>query len=169
MSAKSEPTSSASSNSTGRIAVLCTTNVSCIASSPTNRSRRIDNSSRSSAPASGLRMKNAAEKYSIRPDESSNGRLPLMVMFNEERKRVSSANSPSTSAPKSPRSSQMQNVAPSRIRNCSAMRHSRIIRAPDDCARALTTSSSTFTCGGRVTAKRTHSAMSSGLIASTPS
>src|SRR5207237_1805831 len=45
----------------------------------------------------------------------------------------------------------------------------RIIRAPDACASALTTSSSTLTCRGRVTAKRTHSAMSSGVIASTPS
>ena len=45
----------------------------------------------------------------------------------------------------------------------------RIIRAPEACASALTTSSSTLTCRGRVTAKRTHSAMSSGVIASTPS
>ena len=45
----------------------------------------------------------------------------------------------------------------------------RSMRPPEDCASALTTSSSTLTCGGRVTAKRTHSAMSSGRIASTPS
>ena len=44
----------------------------------------------------------------------------------------------------------------------------RSIRPPEDCASAFTTSSSTFTCGGRVIAKTTHSAMSSGLIASTP-
>src|SRR5437588_12330450 len=44
----------------------------------------------------------------------------------------------------------------------------RSIRPPEDCARALTTSSSTLTCGGRVTANRMHSAMSSGFIASTP-
>ncbi len=45
---------------------------------------------------------------------------------------------------------------------------SRRIRPPEDCARALTTISSTFTCHGRVSAKRMHSAMSSGCIASTP-
>ena len=44
---------------------------------------------------------------------------------------------------------------------------SRRIRAGLDCARALTTSSSTFTCGGRVSAKSTHSATSSGVMAST--
>ena len=44
----------------------------------------------------------------------------------------------------------------------------RSIRPPEDCASALTTSSSTLTCAGRVTAKRTQSAMSSGCMASTP-
>ena len=39
---------------------------------------------------------------------------------------------------------------------------SRRMRAPEDCASAVTTISSTFTCGGRVSAKRTHSATSSG-------
>jgi len=41
---------------------------------------------------------------------------------------------------------------------------SRRMRAPEDCASAVTTISSTFTCGGRVTAKRTQSATSSGCI-----
>ena len=45
----------------------------------------------------------------------------------------------------------------------------RMMRPPEDCARALTTSSSTFTCAGRVSAKTMHAAMSSGVIASTPS
>ena len=42
-------------------------------------------------------MKNAAEKYSILPDESSSGRLPLMVSLKRERKRVSSEKRPSPS------------------------------------------------------------------------
>ena len=46
---------------------------------------------------------------------------------------------------------------------------SRMILVAVDCASALTTSSSTFTCFGRVTAKSTHSAMSAGVSASTPS
>src|SRR2546428_2267354 len=45
----------------------------------------------------------------------------------------------------------------------------RTMRPPEDCARALTTSSSTFTCAGRVTANRMQSAMSSAFGASTPS
>ena len=45
----------------------------------------------------------------------------------------------------------------------------RTMRPPEDCARALTTSSSTLTCGGRVTANRMQSAISWGVIASTPS
>ena len=135
MSAKSDATCSASSNSRGRCAELWTTKVSCIAPSPTKRSRLIDSSSRSRSPASGLRVKNAAEKYSIRPDESSSGRFPLIVMFSPERNLVSSANNPSTSAWKSPSSSQMQNVEPSRMRNCSAIRSGlcappRIARVP---------------------------------------
>jgi hypothetical protein len=49
-------------------------------------------------------------------------------------------------------------------------RHSllRRMRPPEDCASALTTSSSTFTCGGRVSAKTMQSAISDGAIASTP-
>src|SRR5207248_3217596 len=43
----------------------------------------------------------------------------------------------------------------------------RTMRTGLDCARALTTSSSTFTCGGRVSAKSTHSATSSGVSGST--
>src|SRR3954451_908881 len=45
----------------------------------------------------------------------------------------------------------------------------RSMRPPDDCASALTTSSSTLTRAGRVTTQTTHSAMSSGCMASTPS
>ena len=45
----------------------------------------------------------------------------------------------------------------------------RTMRPPEDCARALTTISSTLTCGGRVTANRMQSAMSSAFGASTPS
>ena len=44
---------------------------------------------------------------------------------------------------------------------------SRAIRTGLDCASAFTTSSSMFTCGGRVRTKRTHSAMSSGVSGST--
>ena len=69
-------------------------------------------------PASGLRMKNAAEKYSILSEESSSGRWPLIVSLSPERKRVSSAKRPSTLPWRSPSSSQMQKVAPSRIRSC---------------------------------------------------
>src|SRR6185503_16722949 len=42
------------------------------------------------------------------------------------------------------------------------------IRAPEDCASAFTTISSTFTCRGRVSAKRMQSATWSGVIGSTP-
>ena len=41
-------------------------------------------------------------------------------------------------------------------------------RLPLDCAIALTTISSMFTCGGRVRAKRTQSATSSGVTGSRP-
>jgi hypothetical protein len=66
-------------------------------------------------------MKKAAEKYSILSDERSNGRCPLIVSLKRERKRVSSVNSPSPSRWRSPTSSQMQKVAPSRIRSCSGI------------------------------------------------
>ena len=45
----------------------------------------------------------------------------------------------------------------------------RTIRPPLDCAIALMTISSTFTCSGRVSAKRTQSATSSAVIGSSPS
>ena len=44
----------------------------------------------------------------------------------------------------------------------------RTMRAPLDCASALTTISSMFTCGGRVSANRTQSATSSGVTGSRP-
>ena len=44
----------------------------------------------------------------------------------------------------------------------------RTMRAPLDCASALTTISSMFTCGGRVKANRTQSATSSGVTGSMP-
>ena len=62
--------------------------------SPTKRSRAIESLSCASPPASGLRRKNAAEKYSTFPDESSSGRSPLTVSRKRERKRVSSAKKP---------------------------------------------------------------------------
>ena len=46
---------------------------------------------------------------------------------------------------------------------------SRTTRAPLDCASALTTISSMFTCSGRVKANRTQSATSSGVTGSMPS
>ena len=45
----------------------------------------------------------------------------------------------------------------------------RTIRPPLDWAIAFTTISSMFMCGGRVTAKRTQSAISSAVTGSTPS
>src|SRR5919198_2375818 len=122
MSAKSAPTSTASSNSAGSMLSLTTRIVSCIPS-PTNRSRLIERTSCASPSPGGLRMKNAAEKYSILSEVSSSGRSPLIVSFRAERKRVSSANSPSTLPWRSPSSSQMQNVAPSRMRSCSGTAH----------------------------------------------
>jgi hypothetical protein len=71
------------------------TNESCIPS-PTKRSRRIESTSCGNPLVKGLRMKNAAEKYSILSDERRRGRSPLIVSFSDERKRVSSAKSPST-------------------------------------------------------------------------
>ncbi len=46
---------------------------------------------------------------------------------------------------------------------------SRTMRTAEDCASAFTTSSSMFTCGGRVTANTTQSATSSAVSAATPS
>ena len=137
---------------------------SCIPS-PTKRWRTIESESCGRPPAIGLRRKNAAEKYSTFPDESRSGFAPLIVRQSRERKRVSSANRPCVSPSMSPRSSQMQKVEPSRI--VSAIRRLRAIRTALDWASALTTSSSTFTCGGRVSAKTTHSATSSGRSGST--
>ena len=80
---------------------------------------------------------------------------------------MSCAKKPLVSAAMSPRSSQMQNVDPSRIVEHQASL--RTIRPPLDCARALITISSIFTCSGRVIAKRTQSATSSAVSGSTPS
>src|SRR6478609_767624 len=102
---------------------------------PTKRSRLISTESSGSLLVSGLRRKYAAEKYSTLPDESSSGGLPSMVSSSRERKRVSSANSPCVFSRTSPRSSQMQNVEPSRIVCCvmgPALRH-----AQDPSARRL--------------------------------
>ena len=49
-----------------------------------------------------------------------------------------------------------------------AQAHVRMMRPPEDCACALTTISSTFTFGGRVSANMMQSAMSSGVSGSTP-
>ena len=114
MSAKSVPSSSASSNATGSIDWFSTITWSCIPS-PTKRWRMIESESCARPPASGLRRKKAAEKYSTTPEESSSGVAPLTVRQSRERKRVSSANRPCVSAAMSPRSSQMQKVEPSRI------------------------------------------------------
>src|SRR5919197_564224 len=122
MSAKSAPTSTASSNSAGSMLSLTTRIVSCIPS-PTNRSRLIERTSCARPSPGGLRMKNAAEKYSILSEVSNSGRSPLIVSFRQDRKRVSSAKSPSTLPCRSPSSSQMQKVAPSRIRSCSGIAH----------------------------------------------
>src|SRR5687768_4368140 len=65
-------------------------------------------------PASGLRRKKQAEKYSTLSDESTSGEAPLTVSRSRERKRVSCVKKPLISSTMSPRSSQMQNVAPSR-------------------------------------------------------
>ena len=132
--------------------------------SPTKRSRAIESESCASPPASGLRRKKAAEKYSTLPDESSSGRSPLIVSSRRERKRVSSAKKPARRA-----ADVAELVADAEGRALEDReRHDaaslpRMMRAPLDCASALTTISSTFTCGGRVTAKRTQSAMSSGV------
>jgi hypothetical protein len=61
MSAKSEPTSSPSSNESGCIDWFWMRIVSCIPS-PTKRSRTIERQSCGRSPAIGLRRKNAAEK-----------------------------------------------------------------------------------------------------------
>ena len=54
-------------------------------------------------------------------------------------------------------------------RHAAATRSLRTTRAPLDWASALITISSRFTCSGRVRAKRTHSATSSGVTGSSPS
>src|SRR3954454_10217208 len=120
MSAKSAPTSIASSKATASMLSLTTRIVSCIPS-PTKRSRRIESASWGRPSPGRLRMKKAAEKYSILSEVSSRGRSPLTVSLRHERKRVSSAKRPSTLPWRSPSSSQMQNVAPSRMRSCSAI------------------------------------------------
>ena len=82
------------------------------------------------------------------------------------------AKNPLVGQPKSPLWSQTQKVDPSRIVSDTLrvlVDVERRMRPPLDCASALTTSSSTFTCGGRVSANTMQSAMSSGCIASTPS
>ena len=61
---------------------------------------------------------------------------------------MSSAKSPLVRPSRSPISSQMQNVEPSRIVSAIATSQSRTMRAPEDCASAVTTISSTFTFGG---------------------
>ena len=114
MSAKSVARSRPSSNATGAIDWFWITTWSCIPS-PTKRSRLIERTSWASPPASGFRRKNAAEKYSTLPDERSSGFAPLIVSFSRDRKRVSSANRPLVSPSRSPISSQMQKVDPSRI------------------------------------------------------
>ena len=91
-----------------------TTMWSCIPS-PTKRSRLIDRTSCFSPPASGLRRKNAAEKYSTLPDESSSGRAPFTVSLSSERNLVSSVKKPLVCPSRSPISSQMQKVEPSRM------------------------------------------------------
>ena len=101
---------------------------------------------------------------------SSSGRLPLIVSFRQDRKRVSSAKSPLVDqVPTSPTSSQMQKVEPSRIVIAMAYGSELLLTILEGelCARALTTSSSTLTWSGRVTANATHSAMSSGVSGST--
>ena len=64
----------------------------------------------------------------------------------------------------------MQNVEPSRIvSDTTAVSLLRTTRAPLDWASALITISSRFTCSGRVSAKSTQSATSSGVTGSRPS
>jgi hypothetical protein len=75
----------------------------------------IETASWSRPPASGLRRKKAAEKYSTLPDESSIGRSPLTRNSRRERKRVSSAKRPLVRPSRSPIWSQIQNVEPSRM------------------------------------------------------
>ena len=117
MSAKSAPNSTPTVSSSGYIVSFWSTTWSCMPS-PTKRSRRMEIESSGRLSVSGLRRKNAAEKYSTVPEESSSGRFPSMVRHSRERKRVSSANSPCVVSRTSPSSSEMQNVAPSRIVSC---------------------------------------------------
>src|SRR3954470_24337346 len=117
MSAKSPSISSASSSVWRSMLWFWTTITSCIPS-PTNRSRMIETTSCSRPPASGLRRKKAAEKYSTLPDESRSGRTPFTFRRSTERKRVSSVEKPWVRRSMSPTSSQMQKVEPARIVSC---------------------------------------------------
>src|SRR5215210_1583401 len=114
MSAKSVASSMASSNSTRRRTRFWTRTRSCIPS-PMKRSRAIESSSCPSPPTTGFRRKNAAEKYSTLPEERTSGASPLIVNRQRERKRVSCAKRPCVGVRMSPRSSETQNVEPSRI------------------------------------------------------
>ena len=110
----------------------------------------------------------ANSQWSTRPEESGSGVAPPTVSTSLERNRVSCAKNPLVFAPMSPRSSEMQNVDPSRIVSTSYSPW-RTIRAPLDCWSALITISSTLTWSGRVSAKSTQSAISSGVTGSSPS
>ena len=113
MSAKSLPNSSPSSNETGSMLSFRTT---IGPASPRRRSAR----ARSRAcPAAGRRRAGCGGRTpprSTRPSTREQQR-PLAVdrQRSTERKRVSCAKKPLVSSPTSPRSSQMQNVEPSRI------------------------------------------------------
>src|SRR5262249_27104395 len=111
------PRSRPSSKAMGSMLWFCRYRKSCMPS-PTKRSRLIESTSCTRSPASGLRRKNAAEKYSIFPDDRSSGRSPFTVSRRWARKRVSEAKRPAVSPSRSPISSQMQNVDPSRIVSC---------------------------------------------------
>ena len=168
MSAKSAASSSETSKSSRcmlsfRIAIR-----SCMPV-PTNRSREMESASCGSPFRLALRRKNAAAKCSTRPDDSRSGGDPATESTSRERNRVSCAKKPLVSAAMSPRSSDMQNVDPSRIVSTRAPHVLRTTLAPPDCASALTTISSTLTCSGRVSANMTQSATSSGVTGSTPS
>ncbi len=169
MSAKSAASSSETSKSSRcmlsfRIAIR-----SCMPE-PTNRSREMESASCGRLSKLAFRRKKAAAKCSTRPDDSRSRGDPCTESRRRERNRVSCAKKPLVSAAMSPRSSDMQNVDPSRIVNTRDDRHVlRTTLAPLDCASALTTISSTLTCNGRVRANMTQSATSSGVTGSTPS
>ena len=71
-----------------------------------------------SPPTGGLRRNQTDEKYSTFPCESRSGRAPLTVRRSRDRKRVSESKKPVVGSPRSPNSSDTQNVAPSRIVIC---------------------------------------------------